>query len=495
MTRAVAVSDFQVVIGLEVHAQLLTATKIFCGCSTDFGGEPNSHVCPICLGMPGVLPALNARVVELAVKTGLALGCAIQPVSVFARKNYFYPDLPKGYQISQYELPICLGGGLAIGADGGEKLIRLTRIHMEEDAGKSLHEVAADGSSGVDLNRAGVPLLEIVSEPDLRSAEEAVEYLKALRAILMALGVNDGNLEEGSFRCDANVSVMRRGATSYGTRAEIKNMNSFRFLRQAIDFEVRRQVELVEAGQPVVQETRLYDPARGETRSMRSKEEAQDYRYFPEPDLPPVRVDEAMVARLRAELPELPRARSARYQRELGLSAQDAGVLVGDGGLAGYFEAALAARGGGAGAAKQVANWLIGELSRLMKETGLPPGSWKLPPAQLAGILELLDAGTINGAGAKLLVEELFRHGGDAAELVRSRGLAQVSDQGAILAAIEAVLAASPAEVERHRSGAKDLTGFFVGQVMRSLKGKGNPAVVNALLVQKLGAIVPGKGR
>jgi aspartyl-tRNA(Asn)/glutamyl-tRNA(Gln) amidotransferase subunit B len=482
-----AVAGFEVVIGLEVHAQLLTTTKIFCGCSTAFGGEPNSHVCPICLGLPGVLPALNQRVVELAVRTGLALGCAIQPVSVFARKNYFYPDLPKGYQISQYELPICLGGGLTITVDGQEKLIRLTRIHMEEDAGKNLHDVAADGSSGVDLNRAGVPLLEIVSEPDLRSADEAVEYLKALRAVLLALGVNDGNLEEGSFRCDANVSVMRKGATSYGTRAEIKNMNSFRFLKQAVDHEVRRQVALLEAGQPVPQETRLYDPVRGETRSMRSKEEAHDYRYFPEPDLPPVRVDQALVARLRATLPELPRARAGRYQRELGLSAQDAGVLVGDAGLAGFFEAALAARGGGAETAKQVANWVIGELSRLMNETGLPPGGWKLTPAHLAEVLRLLDAGIVNGAGAKLLVEALFHRGGDPAGLVQSLGLAQVSDAGAIEAAVDAVLAASAAEVERHRSGAKDLTGFFVGQVMKALKGKGNPGLVNALLKKKLG--------
>ncbi len=481
------VADFQVVIGLEVHAQLLTRTKIFCGCSTEFGGAPNSHVCPICLGMPGVLPALNQRVVELAVRTGLALGCDVQPVSVFSRKNYFYPDLPKGYQISQFELPICLGGGLTVTVDGREKLIRLTRIHMEEDAGKNLHEVAADGGSGVDLNRAGVPLLEIVSEPDLRSADEAVEYLKALRAILVALGVNDGNLEEGSFRCDANVSVMRTGATEYGTRAEIKNLNSFRFLKQAVDYEVRRQVALVEAGEKVVQETRLYDPARGETRSMRSKEEAHDYRYFPEPDLPPVRVDAALVARVRATLPELPRARAARYQQALGLSAQDAGVLVGDAGLADFFDAALAARGGGAEAAKKVANWTIGELSRLMNETGLQPSAWRLTPAGLAEVLGLLEAGTVNAAAAKLLVEELFRHGGDPGALVKSRGLAQVSDAGAIEAAVDAVLAANPAEVERHRGGAKDLTGFFVGQVMKALKGQGHPGLVNATLKRKLG--------
>jgi aspartyl-tRNA(Asn)/glutamyl-tRNA(Gln) amidotransferase subunit B len=483
----VPVADFQVVLGLEVHAQLLTRTKIFCGCSSAFGAEPNSHVCPICLGMPGVLPSLNAQVVEWAVKTGLALGCEIQPVSVFSRKNYFYPDLPKGYQISQFELPICLGGGLTISVDGTEKFIRLTRIHMEEDAGKNLHEVAADGSSGVDLNRAGVPLLEIVSEPDLRSADEAVEYLKGLRAILLALGVNDGNLEEGSFRCDANVSVMRKGASQYGTRAEIKNMNSFRFLKQAVDFEVRRQVGLVESGQKVVQETRLYDPARGETRSMRSKEEAHDYRYFPEPDLPPVRVDEALVARVRATLPELPRARATRYQQALGLPAKDAGVLVGDAALADFFDATLAARGGSAEAARKVANWIIGELSRLMNETGLPPAGWKLTPAGLAAVLSLLEAGTVNGAGAKVLVEALFRDGGDPGELVKSRGLAQVSDGGAIEAAIDAVLAASPADVERHRSGKKDLTGFFVGQVMKALKGQGNPGVVNALLKKKLG--------
>jgi aspartyl-tRNA(Asn)/glutamyl-tRNA(Gln) amidotransferase subunit B len=481
------VADFQVVLGLEVHAQLLTRTKIFCGCATAFGAEPNSHVCPICLGMPGVLPSLNAQVVEWAVKTGLALGCEIQPVSVFSRKNYFYPDLPKGYQISQFELPICLGGGLAITVDGTEKFIRLTRIHMEEDAGKNLHDVASDGGSGVDLNRAGVPLLEIVSEPDLRSADEAVEYLKALRAILLALGVNDGNLEEGSFRCDANVSVMRKGASQYGTRAEIKNMNSFRFLKQAVEFEVRRQVGLIEAGQQVVQETRLYDPVRGETRSMRSKEEAHDYRYFPEPDLPPVRVDAALVARVRASLPELPRARAARYQQALGLPAKDAGVLVGDAALADFFDATLAARGGGAEAARKVANWVIGELSRLMNETGLPPAGWKLTPAGLAEVLSLLEAGTVNGAGAKVLVEALFRDGGDPAALVKSRGLAQVSDGGAIEAAIDAVLAASPADLERHRSGKKDLTGFFVGQVMKALKGQGNPGVVNALLKKKLG--------
>jgi aspartyl-tRNA(Asn)/glutamyl-tRNA(Gln) amidotransferase subunit B len=481
------VADFQVVIGLEVHAQLLTRTKIFCGCSTAFGAEPNAHVCPVCLGMPGVLPALNREVVELAVRTGLALGCAIQETSVFARKNYFYPDLPKGYQVSQYELPICQGGAVAFTLEGEEKVVRLTRIHMEEDAGKNLHQVSADGASGVDLNRAGVPLLEIVSEPDLRSADEAVEYLKALRAVLVWLGVNDGNLEEGSFRCDANVSVMRRGTDRYGTRCELKNMNSFRFLKQAVEYEARRQVELIEGGGAVEQETRLFDPERGETRSMRSKEEAHDYRYFPEPDLPPVRVDAAMVARIREALPELPRARAARYQRDLGLSAYDAGLLTVDRGVAGFFEAALSAAGGTPEAAKKVANWLTGEVARLANESGLAPAAWRLTPAALAATLGLLEGGAINAAGAKVVVEEAFRTGADPAEVVRARGLAQVSDEGALEAAVEAVLAAHPAEVERHRSGKKDLTAFFVGQVMRATRGKGNPAVVNALLRKRLG--------
>ncbi|MBK9519215.1 MAG: Asp-tRNA(Asn)/Glu-tRNA(Gln) amidotransferase subunit GatB [Anaeromyxobacter sp.] len=481
------VSDFQVVLGLEVHAQLLTRTKIFCGCPTTFGGAPNTHVCPVCLGLPGVLPALNRQVVEDAVLTGLALGCAIQERSVFARKNYFYPDLPKGYQVSQYEAPICQGGGLTFTVDGVEKHVRLTRIHMEEDAGKNLHDVAADGASGVDLNRAGVPLLEIVSEPDLRSADEAVEYLKALRAILLTLGVNDGNLEEGSFRCDANVSVMRHGATQYGTRAEIKNMNSFRFLKQAVEYEVRRQVELVEAGRPVVQETRLFDPARGETRSMRSKEDAHDYRYFPEPDLQPVLVAPALVARLRAALPELPRARAARYAQALGLPASDAALLAGDRATADFFDATVAALGGAPEAARKAANWLNGEVARLVNETGLGPAAWKLTPAHLAEALALLERGAINGAGAKVVVEEAFRSGAAPAATAQARGLAQVSDSGAIEAVVDQVLAAAPAEVERHRSGKKDLTGFFVGQIMKALKGQGNPAVVNALLKKKLG--------
>jgi aspartyl-tRNA(Asn)/glutamyl-tRNA(Gln) amidotransferase subunit B len=480
-----AASDFQVVLGLEVHAQLLTASKIFCGCSTAFGAEPNSHTCPVCLGMPGVLPRLNRRVVELAVKTGLALGSAIRPRSIFARKNYFYPDLPKGYQISQYDAPNCEGGALEIEVGGEARRIRLTRIHMEEDAGKNVHDVGS--GSGVDLNRAGVPLLEIVSEPDLRSVDEAVEYLKCLRAILMWLGVNDGNLEEGSFRCDANVSVMRKGATEYGTRCEIKNMNSFRFLKQAVEFEVARQVELVESGGRVTQETRLFDPQRGETRPMRSKEEAHDYRYFPEPDLPPVVVDDALVARMRAEIPELPRARAARYEGRLGLSAHDAGQLTADRAVADLFDRTLELYGETPEAAKKVANWLGGEAARLANETGLAPSEWKLDAPKLAALLRLVDAGTIGGPGAKQVFEETFRTGADPDAVVRAKGLAQVSDEGAIEEIVDRVIAASAAEVERYRAGNKKLIGFFVGQVMKQMKGKGNPAVVNALLLKKLG--------
>ena len=480
------VADFQVVMGLEVHAQLLTRSKIFCGCSTAFGAEPNAHTCPVCLAMPGVLPSLNARVVEFAIRTGLALGCTVKEKSVWARKNYFYPDLPKGYQISQYELPVCEGGEVEIELGGETRRIRLVRIHMEEDAGKNLHDVSPDGSSGVDLNRAGVPLLEIVSAPDIRSVDEAVEYLKALRAILVYLGVNDGNLEEGSFRCDANVSIMPRGSTTLGTRCEIKNMNSFRFLRQAVEYEVRRQVEIVESGGKVEQETRLFDPQRGETRSMRSKEDAHDYRYFPEPDLPPLLVAPAAIEQIRRTLPELPRARAARYQRELGLSAYDASLVTGERELAEFFDSTLDLYGRGPEAAKRVANWLNGDVARLANETGLAPSAWRLTPAGLDAILRLADAGTIGGPGARQVLEEVFRTGADPAAVVRDRGLAQVSDEAAIEAAVDRVLAASPAEVARYRAGNAKLIGFFVGQVMKESKGKANPAVVNALLKRKL---------
>jgi len=484
----VAVADFDVVLGLEVHAQLLTRSKIFCGCATAFGAAPNAHVCPVCLGLPGALPSLNRRVVEMAVRTGLALGCTVKPRSVWARKNYFYPDLPKGYQISQYELPICEGGAVEIAVGGVERAVKLVRIHMEEDAGKNLHDRGADGSSGVDLNRAGVPLLEIVSAPDLHSAEEAVEYLRSLRAVLMWLGVNDGNLEEGSFRCDANVSVKPRGSPTLGQRCEIKNMNSFRFLRQAVEYEVRRQVEVIEAGGKVEQETRLFDPERGETRAMRSKEDAHDYRYFPEPDLPPLVVDPAFVEEVRRSLPELPRARARRWQAELGLSPYDAGLLAADRDLAAFFDAALAARGGGPDAAKRLANWLNGDVARLANESGLAPGRWKLRPEHLAELVALQADGTVGGPGAKQALEEAFLTGAAPGAVVRERGLAQVSDAAAVEAAVDRVLARSAAEVERYRAGNRKLMGFFVGQVMKEMKGKGNPALVNELLEKRLGA-------
>jgi aspartyl-tRNA(Asn)/glutamyl-tRNA(Gln) amidotransferase subunit B len=422
--------------------------------------------------------------------------------SIWARKNYFYPDLPKGYQISQYELPICEGGGVPITVDGDERLVPLVRIHMEEDAGKNVHGVAADGGSGVDLNRAGVPLCEIVSAPALSSVDEAVEYLKSLRAILMYLGVNDGNLEEGSFRCDANVSVRPHGQAKLGQRCEIKNLNSFRYLRQAVDYEVRRQVEVLEAGGRVQQETRLFDPARGETRAMRSKEDAHDYRYFPEPDLPPLLLDDAFVEDVRRALPELPRARAARYQRDLGLSSYDAQVLTAERPVAELFDAALDAYGGGPERAKKVANWINGEMARLGNESGTSAAHVGVTAQQLADIFRRIDANEISNNAAKTVLDALHKHhslaghaSGEAtvigtltvAEVIKDKGLAQVSDEGAVEAVVDAVLARSPAEVERYRGGNRKLMGFFVGQVMKEMKGKGNPAVVNALLAKKLG--------
>ncbi|MDQ3262543.1 MAG: Asp-tRNA(Asn)/Glu-tRNA(Gln) amidotransferase subunit GatB [Myxococcota bacterium] len=473
--------DFQPVIGLEVHAQLLTRTKIFCGCSTSFGGEPNAHTCPVCLGMPGVLPVLNERVVEFAIRAGRALGCTIRPSSIFARKNYFYPDLPKGYQISQYDQPICEHGQLAVQTAAGEKTIRILRIHMEEDAGKSTHD--PHGDSLVDLNRAGVPLLEIVSEPDLRDAEEAAEYLRTLRDILVYLGVNDGNLEEGSFRCDANVSVMRKGATVYGTRAELKNINSFRFVKQAIDFEIQRQVELIEQGGKVVQETRLWDPSRNETRSMRSKEEAHDYRYFPEPDLPPVQVSAERIAEVERALPELPRAKLRRFQDELGLPAYDAKLLVGDRELAAFFEACAALYRD----YKKLSNWFGGELLRLIKEEDLPLSGLRFGPPQFAALLTAIDAGTLSSSAGKEVFGELFRTGKDPQQIISEKGLAQVSDEGAVERIVDEILAANAGEVEKYKAGKKQVYGFLVGQVMKAMKGKGNPGMVNALLKRKLG--------
>jgi aspartyl-tRNA(Asn)/glutamyl-tRNA(Gln) amidotransferase subunit B len=473
-------SDFQPVIGLEVHAQLLTQSKIFCACSTGFGAPPNHHTCPVCLGMPGVLPVLNEKVVELAVRVGLALGCRIRPVSLFARKNYFYPDLPKGYQISQYDQPICEEGKLEIQTAAGERAVRIRRAHLEEDAGKSVHD--AGGESLVDLNRAGVPLLEIVSEPDLRSAEEAAEYLRTMRDVLVYLGVNDGNLEEGSFRCDANVSVMRKGATEFGTRAELKNINSFRFVQKAIEHEITRQVELIERGEKVVQETRLYDPQKDETRSMRGKEEAHDYRYFPEPDLPPVRVSAALLERVRASLPELPRARMQRLAQH-GLSAADARTLCGDRALADLYEAAVP----GVKDPRKLANWMVGDLLRQLHESGASLAELRFGPAQLAALVSAVEQGTISGAAGKEVLGEMFRTGKEPQAIIAEKGLAQVSDTSAMEQVLDELLAKNADEVEKYKAGKKQVLGFLMGQAMKAMKGKGNPQLLNELLRKKLG--------
>lgn len=472
---------FQPVIGLEVHVQLNTASKIFCGCSTRFGAEPNLHTCPVCLGLPGALPVLNRQVVDYAIMAGLATNCSINPTNIFARKNYFYPDLPKGYQISQFEQPICLTGHLDIQVEGVQKRIGITRIHMEEDAGKLVHGLG--GGSGIDLNRAGTPLLEVVSEPDLRTADEAVAYLKKLYQIVTFLGICDGNMEEGSFRCDANVSVMPVGSDTFGTRAEIKNVNSFRFVKQAIEYEIMRQCELIEDGGTVVQETRLFDPNRQETRSMRSKEEAHDYRYFTDPDLVPIVIDQAWIAQANTQLPELPEARCQRFTDQFGLSDYDADVLTASRGIADYFEeAATIAKN-----PKGTANWVMGELTRALNDAGLAIEAAPVTPQQLAGLVTLIERGTINATIAKKVFDELWHNGGNPDEVVARLGLAQVSDAGPIIEAIDEIMAANPSQVEEYRAGKEKVFGFFVGQVMRAMKGKANPAMVNDLLKERLG--------
>ncbi len=476
-------SDFQPVIGLEVHGQLLTESKIFCGCSTRFGAAPNSNTCPVCLGMPGSLPVLNAKVVEFAVRAGVALGCRINERSIWSRKNYFYPDLPKGYQISQYDQPLCEHGALTIDVGAGEKRVGIRRIHLEVDAGKNIHD-AGGGESLVDLNRAGVPLTEIVSEPDLRSSEEAGEYLKALRDVLVYIGVNDGNLEEGSFRCDANVSVMPKGSSELGTRTELKNINSFRFVRQAIDYEIARQVAVLESGGKVLQETRLWDPAKSETRSMRSKEEAHDYRYFPEPDLPPLLVPEGLVERVRGELPELPREKLQRFQADFGLTAYDAKILVADRALADFFESVWKHYGT---SAKKLANWFTGELQRLLNLEGTSVSSLQFPPQYFAELLQLVDAQEVSANAAKEVFAEMFRSGKAPRDIVVALGLGLEKDSGAVEAAVDAVLASNTEEVAKYRAGKKQVLGFLVGQVMKAMKGKGNPAQVSVLLKSRLG--------
>ena len=472
---------YEVVIGLEVHAQLSTQSKIFSWSSAAFGAAPNTHTDPVCLGLPGTLPVLNLAAVESAVRLGLAAGCTIRQRCRFARKHYFYPDLPKGFQISQFDEPICDGGAITFRLHGERRSVRLTRIHLEEDAGKNLHAEA--GVSFVDYNRAGVPLCEIVSEPDIRSAEEAAEYVRAVRALVRYLGICDGNMQEGSFRCDANVSVRRRGTDKFGTRAEIKNINSFRFVEKAINFEVARQIELLEGGGKVVQETRLYDPDKGETRSMRTKEEANDYRYFPDPDLLPVELDDAYVRGVAAQLPELPDQKARRFIAQYELSGYDAQVLTASGELADYYETVVREFGG---SPKLAANWVGGDLAAFLNRDGLEIGASRVGAPALAALLRRIGDNTISGKIAKDVFEAMWDSQQGADAIIEAKGLKQITDDGPIEQAIAQVMAANPSQLADYRAGKDKLFGFFVGQVMKATQGKANPARLNELLKQKL---------
>ncbi len=476
-------SNWEAVIGLEVHVQLQTASKIFSGASTAYGAEPNSQACAIDLGMPGTLPVMNAGAVEMAIRFGLAIGATVAQRSVFARKNYFYPDLPKGYQISQYELPVVVGGGLDVRQDdGSHNFVQLTRAHLEEDAGKSVHD-AFHAETGVDLNRAGTPLLEIVSEPVLSSAAEAVAYLKTLHTLVRWLGVSDGNMQEGSFRCDANVSVRRRGEP-LGTRAEIKNVNSFRFVEKAIDYEIERQIRLIEAGGKVVQETRLFDANKGETRSMRGKESAHDYRYFPDPDLPPLVIAAEDIERVRAAMPELPAARRQRYIDNLGLPEYDATLLTADRTVSDYFEALLATL---PAQAKLCANWVLGEWTGALNANGLAPEQSPIGAARLAGLLARIVDGSLSSKMGKQVFEALWNGDETADAVIERLGLKQVSDTGALAAIVDEIIAANPKQVEQYRGGNDKLLQFFVGQAMKATKGQANPAQLNEMLKARLG--------
>jgi aspartyl-tRNA(Asn)/glutamyl-tRNA(Gln) amidotransferase subunit B len=475
--------NWETVIGLEIHAQLATKSKIFSGSATAYGAAPNAQANLVDLGYPGVLPVLNGEAVRMAVSFGLAVNAQVAPRSVFARKNYFYPDLPKGYQISQYELPVVGRGSLEIVLeDGTRKRIGITRAHLEEDAGKSLHEGVA-GASAIDLNRAGTPLIEIVSEPDMRSAKEAVAYMKKVHTLVRYLGICDGNMQEGSFRCDANVSVRPKGSDKFGTRAEIKNLNSFRFVEKAINFEVARQIDLLESGGKVVQETRLYDPDKGETRSMRSKEEANDYRYFPDPDLLPLEIDGAFLDAVRATLPELPDAKAARFAHEYGLSEYDAGVLTASRELAGYYEEVVRRLGG---EPKLAANWVSGDLAAFLNRDNLEIDASRVGPAQLAGLVGRIADQTISGKIAKDVFEAMWVSGRDADAIIAEKGLRQITDTGAIERAIDEVMAKNPGQLAEYRAGKDKLFGFFVGQTMKATQGKANPAQLNELLRKKL---------
>ena len=477
--------EYEPVIGLEIHAHLLTRTKIFCGCSTAFGAPPNSQVCPVCVGLPGALPVLNSRAVDYAIKAALALGCDVQPVSIFARKNYFYPDLPKGYQISQYERPLALRGSLEFTVAGQAKRVGITRVHMEEDAGKSLHEgfPDSDRKTYLDFNRSGVPLIEIVTEPDMRSAAEAAEFFTRLRAILVWLGVNDGNMEEGSLRCDANVSVRPVGQERFGTKAEVKNVNSFKYLQKALEYEIGRQIEVLRGGGRVTQETRLFDSATGRTFSMRSKEEAHDYRYFPEPDLPPLVVSEARLAAVRETMPELPEARRKRFVAAYAIPDYDAGVLTQSAALADYFEKTA----GAAGNAKAASNWIMGELLRTMKERGVAIDEVPLAPDALAGLIKVIDRGTISSSTAKDVFAKMYDSGRSAEEIVKAEGLAQIGDESTVMPIVRKVIEDHPDAVAQYRAGKQQTFGFLVGQVMKASRGKANPALANQLLKQELG--------
>ncbi len=475
--------EWEPVIGLEIHAQLMTRSKAFSGAPTAYGALPNTQACAVDLGLPGVLPVLNREAVRMAVRFGLAIDARINRRSVFARKNYFYPDLPKGYQISQYEEPIVISGSVEIDLDESRtRRIGITRAHLEEDAGKSLHQ-DLDGSSGIDLNRAGTPLLEIVSEPDLRSSAEAIAYMKKIHAIVRYLGICDGNMQEGSFRCDANVSVRPVGQQILGTRAEIKNVNSFRFVERAILYEIARQIELLESGGRVVQETRLYDPDRNETRPMRQKEEANDYRYFPDPDLLPLTLGEELIEEVRASLPELPDAKRARFMSDYGLSRYDATLLCASRELADYYEQTATA----SGAHKLAANWVMGDLLGALNREAKDIGQCPIPPIRLAGMIARIADGTISGTLAKEVFEAMWQGEGDADTIIAARGLKQLTDPGAIERLIDEVILDNPAQVEQYRAGKAQVLGFFVGQVMKRSQGKANPQTVNQILRDKLG--------
>jgi aspartyl-tRNA(Asn)/glutamyl-tRNA(Gln) amidotransferase subunit B len=487
--------EWEIVIGLEVHTQLSTNTKIFSGASTTFGSEPNTQADAVSLALPGVLPVLNKAAVEHAIRFGLAVGAHLAPRSVFARKNYFYPDLPKGYQISQFDLPVVGQGALTIqveplsgpstgsGQAAYEKVVRITRAHLEEDAGKSLHE-DHHGMTGIDLNRAGTPLLEIVSEPDMRSAAEAVAYAKTLHSLVRWIGICDGNMQEGSFRCDVNVSVRRPGEP-LGTRREIKNLNSFRFMQQAIDYEVQWQIDTIEHGGKIQQATILFDPDKGQTLAMRSKEDAHDYRYFPDPDLLPLAIDNDWIEQIRATLPELPQAKQARYVNELGLSAYDAGILTASREVANFFEAVSNEV---PGQAKMCANWLIGEVSAQLKRDGLEMAQCPITAQQLSGMLKRIADGTVSNAGAKEVFRAMWGEGGEADAIIEAKGLKQVSDVGAIEWIVDEIIAANPSQVAEYRSGKEKVFGFFVGLAMKASKGKANPAQLNEILKRKLAA-------